>query len=168
MKFSKRSLERGAGLVEYALILALVAVLTISILALFGENIADQYACIVHEMGAESGAGVYSVYSYTLIDPGSNEAIKRAQCGGMLNLTELTGGGANFRVDSAPSVNSLTFMIEGPDGYTDTRTENSPPFAVYGNNGSNYHSSGTLAAGRYTVTATTDTGESSRFIFVVE
>ncbi|MEL6150040.1 MAG: hypothetical protein AAFU54_10655 [Chloroflexota bacterium] len=157
-----RSLERGAGLVEYSLILALVAMITIGVLAIFGEGLTEQYECVVHEMGAEVGGGIQPVYRYTLVDPSTDEEIRRAQCGGKVNLTEL-----NFRADAVSTATSVTFEIEGP-GYSNTRTENNRPFAVFGNSGGNYSSSGTLAPGRYKVTATTDTGESSRFFFVVE
>jgi pilus assembly protein Flp/PilA len=42
--------ERGQGLVEYALILVLVAVVVIAILSLLGPAIANVFSTIVHNL----------------------------------------------------------------------------------------------------------------------
>jgi len=49
----KRKKQHGQGLVEYALILVLVAVVVIAIVSVMGGGIRDQFCNILSELGAE-------------------------------------------------------------------------------------------------------------------
>jgi pilus assembly protein Flp/PilA len=58
MQSSRRSLERGQGLVEYALALVLVAVVVIVVLALTGVSVRKVFCGIVYQVRGTSSAGV--------------------------------------------------------------------------------------------------------------
>jgi|GEM_PF-2648879 len=157
--------EMGQGLVEYALILVLVAVVSIIILALMGTTISDVFSCMLHEMNAETKV-VNGVYKYMLVDATTDEDISRAQCGQTLVLSE----NINFRGYTAGDVGRVTYQVILPDGSIVDRTENVPPWAVFGDSSGDYGVAlgGSPDPGRYVINAKTDTGESSTFIFFVE
>jgi pilus assembly protein Flp/PilA len=58
MQSSRRSLERGQGLVEYALALVLVAVVVIVVLALTGVSLRKVFCGIVYQVRGTSTPGV--------------------------------------------------------------------------------------------------------------
>jgi len=46
----KRSSERGQTLVEYALLLALIAIVLVAIVTLAGQNLENKYSTIVNKV----------------------------------------------------------------------------------------------------------------------
>lgn len=48
MLFLNEERQRGQGLMEYALVLALIAVVVIAVLTLFGPQIGNMYSRITH------------------------------------------------------------------------------------------------------------------------
>ncbi len=167
MFYSHVRQQEGQGLVEYALILILVAVVTVVILAILGTSIRETYSCIVHELGAVGNVSIGSsgVYQYTLIDADTDQPIGRASCGQSLS----TNSNINFRADAPAGVTSINFTITLPDGSVIERTENAAPWAVFGDSNGDYSSAldGTLGPGRYEIFAETNTGETSSFVFYV-
>ena len=55
--------EEGQGLVEYALLLVLVAIVVIAILSLVGTTVRDQFSTIIGALGGDGG------YEYTITSP---------------------------------------------------------------------------------------------------
>ncbi len=157
--------ETGQGLVEYALILVLVAVAAIVTLSLLGTSIGDIYFCMIHEIGAETQA-LDGVHKYVLIDATTDQEVERAQCGQAISLSE----GINFRAYTSGDVASIEFAITLPDGTVLDRSEGTSPWAVFGDISGDYNEAlgGTLDSGRYEIFAETDRGETSKFIFFVE
>lgn len=52
----KRRLQRGQGMTEYIIIVALVAVAAIAVYQLFGQVVRGQTAAVARELAGESGA----------------------------------------------------------------------------------------------------------------
>jgi pilus assembly protein Flp/PilA len=50
MLFAKK--EKGQGLVEYALILALIAIVVIAVLAILGTNVRNKFNTIAESLGS--------------------------------------------------------------------------------------------------------------------
>lgn len=48
--------QRGQGMVEYVIIVALVAIAAIAVFQLFGQVICSQTAAIAHELAGEDGS----------------------------------------------------------------------------------------------------------------
>ena len=165
MTYSKKRPETGQGLVEYALILVLVAVVTIVTLALVGQNVADVFYCVVHELGAQTRMENNGVYRYTLINTATNEEMGRPPCGESIDFNTV-----NFRGDAASDVSEVTFDVVFPNGSIVSRTEASAPWAVFGDSGGVYlpPPGGSLPSGRYEVIAKTNKGQVSHFVFNIE
>jgi pilus assembly protein Flp/PilA len=58
MRAYRRTLERGQGLVEYALVLVLVAVVVIVILATTGQKVAEIFCDVVIRLGGEASDNI--------------------------------------------------------------------------------------------------------------
>ncbi len=171
LSLQRRDRERGQGLVEYALILVLVAVVSIVVLVVLGQTISDTFTCIVHELGAEMGGVDGGVYRYELVNATTDEFLGRAQCGGTYVTADLGTSNFNFSGSAPTTVNQVRFTVEYPDGsIVDAATESATPWSVYGNSGSSYGNApgSSLDPGRHVITAVTDTGVESRFIFYVQ
>ncbi len=169
--FQRKGRERGQGLVEYALILVLVSVVSIVVLVLFGQTISDTFTCIVHELGAEVGMGD-SVYRYHVVNTSSGaEQAERLQCGSTINTTELGTREISLRGYAPNTVTTMDFIVDIPNADADLQRpapDTNPPWGIFGHSGGSYHSVGPLAAGRHHVTAITDTGAESYFVFYVD
>ncbi|NJN92675.1 MAG: hypothetical protein HC875_00625 [Anaerolineales bacterium] len=70
--------EKGQGLVEYALILVLVAVVVIAILLTLGPAVAQVYCRIANSLQAGSCVTGGVITSYTASHPGSNVLVNVA------------------------------------------------------------------------------------------
>lgn len=148
MKIKQKYSERGQGLVEYALILVLVAVVAVVILALLGEQVAATFNCLVIEL---QGRGGSTVSGFTLVDANADSDIGGLVCGGTVTLSALPSTDLNVRAGVNGTIGSMTFQLDGPT--THSRTENAAPYALFGNSGSDYYA-GSFSAGNYTLTAT--------------
>ncbi|MCA9882878.1 MAG: hypothetical protein KC546_11845 [Anaerolineae bacterium] len=144
---SRRRRQTGQGLVEYALILTLVAIVVIASLALFGNKLAALYQCVASNLEAMNPGEGGSVRGFELVDPSSGTVIRSLGCidsfdSGNYTITALT-------ID--PQVKSVYFELDGP--ITNTRTENIIPWSLFGDTSGSY-AGRTLPAGEYTLTAT--------------
>lgn len=74
--------ERGQGLVEYALILMLVGIVVIIALALFGDAVRGQYCEIVYSVDPNADVGVCNTVDVDCIVTSSNPFQMRAQVNG--------------------------------------------------------------------------------------
>lgn len=105
----KLSRERGQGLVEYALILVLVAVLVIGILLILGPSIRDVYNRVVQSLG---GAGLSKYItstspSVTDLGGGIYRLTVTVSVTEQTNVT-LSSGGKSQTVSCSPSSCQVT------------------------------------------------------------
>jgi pilus assembly protein Flp/PilA len=142
----QQQFEKGQGLVEYALILVLVAVVAIVILALMGQTVASTFNCLVMTMNAVQGSPIVGL---TLIDSTTDEAITPI-CGQTISLAGLNGH-MTIRVDTKGTVGSVSIQLTGPSNVS--RTENIFPYSLFGDTDGDF-SGGSLNSGDYTLTAT--------------
>lgn len=84
MKAHKR--QRGQGMVEYVIIVALVAIASIAVFQLFGQVIRSQTAAIAHELAGEDGTKFSEVAGGAAVAAGVQSAPK--------NLQSFTGNAA--------------------------------------------------------------------------
>lgn len=142
----QHSFEEGQGLVEYALILVLVAVVAIVILALMGQTVESTFNCLVMTLNAAQGSPIVGL---SLIDSTTDATITPV-CGQTVDLTGLNGH-MSIRVDTKGTVGSVTINLTGPSPVT--RTENVYPYSLFGDNDGDF-AGGSLNSGDYSLTAT--------------
>lgn len=146
--------EKGQGLVEYAFILVLVAIVVVAALTLFGSQVQALYVCVTSNVLALPPNGVGSIYGFELIDPTSNDVIKHMGC-----LETLDAGSYSLSaVTRADSIQSVYIELEGP--VSTSRTENEIPWSLFGDEPAGNFSGGNLPAGTYTIKATPYSGSS--------
>lgn len=140
--------EKGQGLVEYALILVLVAVAVLAALTLFGSQLQAVYQCIASNVQALPPNDVGSIYGFELIDPSTNAVIKQMGC-----LETVDVGNYSFSaVTRAGTIESVYLELEGP--VSQTRTENEIPWSLYGDEPAGNFAGGSLPEGTYTLKGT--------------
>ena len=137
--------ERGQGLVEYALILALVALVTIIGLGAFGDSLYTSYRCLAITM---ENLGDAPISGFMMVDSAADVDINWI-CGQHLSLADLPSN-VSIRTYGSP-VGSMRLSLSGP--VSNTRVENIPPYSLWGDTDGNY-SGRSLATGEYTLTAT--------------
>ena len=146
--------NHGQGLVEYALLLALVALVAVVILAALGDKVSETFNCLVTELQSASGTnGPFT--GFILVDAGTDTDIQALPCGGTLVLADLPTSNLNIRANVRKAAGSATLQLDGPT--TQSRTEENVPYAVFSDTGGNY-ASGSLDPGDYTLTATAYAG----------
>jgi len=150
MFIQRHHLERGQGLVEYALILVLVAVVAIVILALMGQTVESTFNCLVMTLNAAQGSPIVGL---TLIDSNTDEAITPV-CGQTIGLAGLNGH-MSIRVDTKGTVGSVSIQLTGPSNVS--RTENFYPYSLFGDTDGDF-AGGSLNSGDYSLTATAYSG----------
>ena len=102
--------EKGQGLVEYALILVLVALAVVAALTVFGSQLQAVYQCIASNVQALPPNDVGSIYGFELIDPASNDVIRQMGC-----LETLDAGNYSFSaVTRSEAIQSVYLELEGP------------------------------------------------------
>ncbi|MAU08588.1 MAG: hypothetical protein CL607_02110 [Anaerolineaceae bacterium] len=140
--------EKGQGLVEYALILVLVALAVVAALTVFGSQLQAVYQCIASNVQALPPNDVGSIYGFELIDPASNDVIRQMGC-----LETLDAGNYSFSaVTRSEAIQSVYLELEGP--VSQTRTENEIPWALFGDEPAGNFAGGNLSAGTYTLKGT--------------
>ncbi len=106
--------EKGQGLVEYALILVLVAVVVIAILLTLGPAVAQVYCRITNSLQAGSCAGVITSVTTNWAGPNLLVTVSISQSTDItVSATSGTISGANPKSCSPPSCN---FNINSPAG----------------------------------------------------
>ncbi len=112
---------------------------------------ADILSTAVDATSATSSSQAMAVTSFTLIDADSNQPIPGYEIladGAVIDPTSLPTSHLNIRANTDPqNVGSVSFVL---DDYT--HVENIPPFALFGNLGSNYLD-GELAPGSHVLSA---------------
>ncbi len=141
--------ERGQGLVEYAMLLALVALVAIIGLAAFGESLYGSYRCLAITMENLGGS---PISGFMLVDSGADSDIQWV-CGQNLALADMPGN-VSFRT-YGPEVGSMRLSLSGP--VSNTRVENVTPYSLWGDNAGDFAGQ-SLATGEYTLTATAYSG----------
>lgn len=66
--------DKGQGMVEYALLVALVALLAIAIIAVMGTLMGDALAMIAEALGSQCQPGLQMVYAHQRFTPGEFES----------------------------------------------------------------------------------------------
>ena len=57
MIFNRKNLQRGQGMVEYIIILAMIAIAAIGIYSLFGKTVRNQASGLTMELAGKTGNG---------------------------------------------------------------------------------------------------------------
>lgn len=71
--------QRGQGMVEYVVIVALVAIASIAVFQLFGQVIRSQTAAMAHELAGEDGTKFSEAAGGAAISAGEQSAAKNLQ-----------------------------------------------------------------------------------------
>lgn len=158
-KFEK--LEAGQGLVEYGLILALVAVAGVIVLSVFGSQIHGFYSNIVTMLnidtgqaseseedlsqGCQQGNGSSWITGFELVDAANDVVVGPISNGATVNLSNY--GAINIIANAGG--NTVRVIFSGSFNIT----ENDAPFAVGGNSGGDYQPLG-VSPGQATIRAT--------------
>ncbi|MCW5517435.1 HYR domain-containing protein [Muriicola sp. Z0-33] len=96
-----------------------------------------------------------SVTGFVLVDADSNTDLMTIVEGAVIDLANLPTNNLNIRANVGSGIESVGFSLSGAQ--SNTRTENVPPYALFGDNGGNYFAH-TFAVGSYSLTATPYTG----------
>ena len=132
--------EHGQSLVEYALVLVLVAVVIIGILTIFGETLQDTYCRTLYTLSLDPGASLASACKKPIIVVHVNTATSS-----VLNLE----AEVHDPDGSAGTIDKVEFFIDG----VFVRTENAYRYCLgAGNATCNDQNISGLAAGKHTVT----------------
>ncbi|MEM1340038.1 MAG: PKD domain-containing protein [Bacteroidota bacterium] len=92
------------------------------------------------------------VVSFTMVDSVSDEDLFEITEGQVVDWSLIESLGVNIRANTIPeTIGSVFFELTGT--VSNTRTESSAPYALYGDGGGNYRS-GEFVEGNYTLTAT--------------
>jgi pilus assembly protein Flp/PilA len=138
-------LERGQGLVEYALILVLVAIVTIGILAVMGESIVSIYCKLVTSLQPDMDAPMCEQISLGCAGSGSGSTVSvEAQPSGL---------------EPGDTVDRVEFYVDG----VRLNTEYNPKYCFHGGDAScNNYNISSMSAGTHTIRAVayTDSGAS--------
>jgi Flp pilus assembly pilin Flp len=151
MSTARRRSEEGQSLVEYALLLILVAVAIILVLGLFGETLEQNFQCIVTTLNATQGS---PIVGFTLVNSQTDNDIAPL-CWQTVGLADMPNGRLTIRANTQGVVGSVTIQLVGPTNVT--RTENIIPYSIFGDTDGDF-AGGTLSPGDYTITATAYTG----------
>jgi Flp pilus assembly pilin Flp len=150
-QYSKRQLQAGQGLVEYALLLVLVGIVVITSLRLLGEEIRDAFCEIVAELDPKAGEECGDPITFTLVNADSNQDIQSLEDGDVIALSSLPTTRLSIRADTTvDGVNSLRFGLDANGNF---RTENIAPFALAGDDAGDY-APWTPGVGSHTLTGT--------------
>ena len=95
------------------------------------------------------------VTTFVLVDADSNTDLMTILEGAVIDLASLPTTNLNIKANVGSNVESVAFSLSGAQA--NTRTENVPPYALFGDNGGNYFAH-TFAVGNYSLTATPYTG----------
>ena len=147
MSIRERRLEQGQSLVEYAVILVLVAIAAIIVLVVFGNTLAQKFNCIVTTIDAAQGS---PIVGFTLIDS-ATDADLSPLCWQDVDLSAMPNGHLTIRANTKGVVGSVTIQLVGPTSVT--RTENIIPYSIFGDVDGDF-AGGSLDPGDYTITAT--------------
>jgi len=113
----------------------------------------------VYEPQNNSGNSGQAVTSYTLVNADNGQDIQPLNNGASLNLSTLPTKNLNVRANTNPAtVGSVVFTLGGIQSRN--QTENNPPYALFGDNGTGTYFAWTPPAGSYTLNATPFSGAS--------
>lgn len=137
------SSERGQGLIEYSLVLALVAIVIIAILTLFGETASDAYCSITYQIASDTDL---------------SEACSRP----IIVPSVATNGSSSIVVEAIvhdpdgdpdhpyATINKVEFYLDSSDNLV--RTESSYRYCLGGGDGScNSYNISHLSPGKHTI-----------------
>ena len=149
----KRGSEEGQGLVEYALILVLVAIAAILVLAVMGETVRDSYTCIIASLGSGGGSPSNpTVGNFTLISSG--HTMQPLTCGATLP----TGSYSVMVTTSPMPTGSVKMELTGPVSHT--QMENIVDYLLFAGNSAPSAGLQNLPPGNYRLTVTPYSGGS--------
>lgn len=151
---ARRREAEGQGLVEYAMILSLVAIVAFVALSLLGVRIGDMFTCLVSTMNSVGG-GYPAVAGFELYDANADTSVLVIGCSDTIDLSDEGLAGVPLNIvagTNAPSDGYVMFELDGP--VSRTQKEEIPPFALFGDDmGGDFYGQ-LLPAGTYTLTAT--------------
>jgi len=141
-----------------------IELLSISPLSFTEENLGDNEVTLTVIDGSENSSSCVAnvivlpfenegltVTSFTLFDADSDEPIFDLEDGMTININNLPTQNLTIDVQATDDVESLHLQLTGDKSHT--MTENNAPYALYGNNGTDYHGS-IFGLGSYTFSAT--------------
>jgi pilus assembly protein Flp/PilA len=106
MYFIRRVLERGQGLVEYALILALVAIVVIVVVAAVGQGIQEVFCDIVLQLGGDApDIGACAAPRVTLVGISNGQTVT-----GAISVEAVI---KDNKGNKNPNIKQVTFYIDG-------------------------------------------------------
>lgn len=142
MSSRRRDSFRGQGLVEYALILALVAVAVIVLLSVAGQAIGNIFCSVVIQMGAKVSDSIQMCTASRIMITGI------ANGGTVSNPVTIEAVIADNKLSDTGTVEHVTFSVSGESD----RTENNPRWCAFG--GDTSCSDHTLSPGPHTLKVT--------------
>jgi hypothetical protein len=99
-----------------------------------------------------------SVASYTLVNADNGQDIQTLNNGAVINLASQPSQHLNVRANTNPgTVGSVVMVLSGTQSRT--QTENTAPYALFGDNGAGTYNPWTPATGSYTLQSTPFTGQ---------
>jgi pilus assembly protein Flp/PilA len=128
---SNKKNEKGQGLVEYAIILALVAIVVIGVMRILGPKVGCTFSGINDSL--PGGSGSSSTCGAVAAAPAPVTLNYTCPSSGMVDVKNMSGGpnGASFSCSSGAS---LTYTVTGQTSGTQMQLRNMyPPYNVLGN-----------------------------------
>lgn len=147
-----RRLQQGQGLVEYALILVLVSVVSIIVLLALGDNIASTYTCIVLSSQSQSQSGDAPVIrELNIHDADTERQVMMLPCGASVKAADLPTNMSIVATTDPIDTGSIRYELSGPINHV--QQEDQLPYAIFGDNSGDLNGQ-TLLPGLYTIRAT--------------
>jgi len=153
MKTQYHRRQDGQALVEYAMILVLVAIATIIAITVFGSSLQQQYYCVVFSLETAGTGG--AIQGFTLVDADADEDVM-AMCGQPIVKANMPSNSLSIRADVADVVDSVVIDMTGPINISG-QVEDVYPFATFSNSASDY-SGQSFPPGEYTITVAAFSG----------